>query len=396
MVRRKTIPYMVISALFMLLALLSGIFRLMSENGIGPILLAPLYGLHPILMVFGFITGIIMTERIAGLELLPASRDSRLSLSMVPFVFAGVTVEALGYGTGYVLLRYSGALLLVIGSALFLALVRSFYRKGKENLSVTSMAISAACLIASSVLSALELPAGNTGFVMLLLLFPITFILGERIELTSLASGRRPERLRPALLTTAVCVLLFALGSIPGFVSGPEFALGLIGFLLLLATFAMFMKEELATAPRPAQRAAPLQRYVRLHVNVAYLWGLTGSIFGLLYMVGHTFQFYDAFIHSLALGFVGLMLLAHGPIILPVVIGRTFDQEKLSRAPLLLLTLGILLRIVGNVSSLLFQPQGLALVIALSGWVVLAAVLAFFAEMARGIRGETRTARVVS
>lgn len=392
MVRRKTIPLMVISALFMLLALLSGIFRLMSENGIGPILLAPLYGLHPILMVFGFIAGIIITERMAGLELLPASRNSRLSLSMVPFVFVGVTVEALGYGTGYALLRYSGALLLVIGSALFLALVSSFYRKGRENLSVSCMAISAVCLLASSVLSALELPAGNTGFVMLLLLFPITFILGERIELTSLASGRRPERLRPALLTTAACVLLFALGSILGSVSGPEFALGLIGFLLLLATFAMFMREELATAPRPA----PLQHYVRLHVNVAYLWGLAGSIFGLLYMVGQMFQFYDAFIHSLALGFVGLMLLAHGPIILPVVIGRTFDQEKLSRAPLLLLTVGILLRIVGNVSSLFFQPEGLGLVIALSGWVVLAAVLAFFAEMVRGVRGETRAPQVVS
>ena len=386
MIRGKTIPFMAISILFMMLALFSGIFRLMGENGVGPALLVPLYGLHPLLMVFGFIAGIIMTERIAGVELLPASRDSRLSVSMIPFVFAGVTIEALGYGIDSASLRYAGALLLVIGSALFLVLIRSFYRKGRENLSVAFMMVSGASLLISSVLSALELPAGNTGFIMLLLLFPITFILGERVELTSLASGRRPERLRPALVVSSVCVLLFGLGSTTYFLSGVQLA-DLTAFVLLAATFGVFLREELASSRRTPQNVMRLHRYVRLHVGAAYFWGLAGSVFGAVYVISPTFQSYDAFIHSLAIGFIGLMLLAHGPIILPVVIGRSFEQKRLSNVPLVLLTLGLLLRIVGNTSLLVFQSELLRLAVALSGWIILAAVTAFFAEIVRGIRG---------
>ena len=288
------------------------------------------------------------------------------------------------------LIRYCsdtrGALLLVIGSALFLVLIRSFYRKGRENLSVTFMMISAVSLLVSSVLSAVELPAGNTGFIMLLLLFPIGFILGERVELTSLASGRRPERLRPAFVVLSVCVLLFGLGSTTYFFPGLQFA-DLTAFMLLAAAFGVFLREEMASSHQTLQNVMHLQRYVRLHVGAAYFWGLAGSVFGAVYVISPTFQSYDAFIHSLALGFIGLMLLAHGPIILPVVIGRSFEQKRLSNAPLVLLTLGLLLRIVGNASSLAFQSELLRLAVALSGWIILAAVVTFFAEIVRGVTG---------
>ncbi len=389
MIRGKTIPFMAVSLLFLALALLAGVFRLMGQNGVGPLLLAPLYGLHPLLMVFGFIGGVIMTERVAGTELLPASRGSRLSASMVPFVFAGVTVEALGYGAGLVPLRYGGALLLATGGGLFLAQVVSFYRADRENLSVAFMALSGASLLVSSILSGLELPAGNTGFIMLLLLFPISFILGERVELTSLVSGRQPRRLRPALLLLSVCLLLFAVASAPGLLPSLGYV-DLVAFFLLAATLAFFLRQEpAAPSLSPATGAAPLQQYVKLHVGAAYLWGLAGSFFGVVYVIGQTFQFYDAFVHSLALGFIGTMLLAHGPIILPAVLGRTFDHGKLSRTPLLLLTLGLLLRIAGNVSMLALQQQSevLRVLVSLSGWVVIAAVLAFFAELARATRG---------
>jgi hypothetical protein len=382
MIKGKTIPFMGISVLFMMLALLTGIFRLMAENGVGPLLLVPLYGLHPLLMVFGFVAGIIMTERIAGIELLPSSKNSRLSVSMIPFVFAGIALEALGYGIDSILLRYTGALLLSVGSVLFLLLLVSFYRKGRENLSVTFMGLSAAALLLSSILSAFELPAGNVGFVMLLLLFPIVFILGERVELTSLASGRRPERLRPILIAISICLFLFALGS-RNELTGLQF-IYFSAFLLLAVAFAAFLREELRSSRPIVKGAVPLQRYVRLHVGAAYVWGMVGTIAGMAYVISPASQFYDAFIHSLALGFVGLMFLAHGPVILPVVMGRSFAQDKLSNSPMIILILGIMLRIVGNVSSLAFRSETLAVLVALSGWVILVAVMAFFAEILRG------------
>lgn len=387
MFQSKTIPFMAISMLFMMLALLVGIFRLMSQNMFGPLILAPLYGLHPLLMVFGFITGIIMTERIAGVELLPSSKDSRLSVSMIPFLFAGVVTESFGYGFDSVPIRYVGASLLVIGDMLFLLLLWSFYRTSREKLAVSFMVVSAAVLLASSALSGLELPAGNVGFVMLLLLFPIIFILGERVELTSLASGRRPERLRPMLAVVSVIGLLLGAGAtIPSDVIW--FNLDFISFLLLAATFIVFLGEERGSIVRTGKNiAAPLQRYVRLHVSAAYVWGLVGSIFGAIYAFSPAFQLYDVFIHSLAIGFIGLMFLAHGPVILPVVIRRSFRQEALSNAPLVLLTLAISLRILGNIALLAFQSLLLNLVVSLSGWIVLIAVVAFFVEIVQGTRG---------
>jgi len=184
----------------------------------------------------------------------------------------------------------------------------------------------------------------------------------------------------------SVCVFLFGHGSTTYFLSGLQLA-DLTAFVLLAATFGAFLREEMASSRQTVQNAMPLQRYVRLHVGAAYFWGLTGSVFGAIYVISPTFQSYDAFIHSLAIGFIGLMLLAHDPIILPVVMGRTFEQKRLSNAPLVLLTLGLLLRIVGNASLLVFQSNLLRLAVALSGWIILAAMVAFFAEIVRGIRG---------
>lgn len=375
------LPFMGASIAFMLLALTVGIFRLMAQNGIGPVLLSNLYTLHPLLMVFGFIGGIIVTERIAGVELLPHTKQTRLSLAIPPFIFGGVVVEATGYLFDLAAMRYLGAALLVVSCLLFLALLRSFLGIGRERISVYFMILSALALLFSAALSASTLPAGNVGFAMILLLFPIIFVLGERVELTSLATKSSSNRFLPALYLAAAATALFGFGAwFPDTTAdSAALAFGLIGF-----TFGFFLLKERSAHSRIV--VLPFQTYVRRHVQLAYAWGLAGSVFGIAYSLSPLFVFYDAFIHSLALGFIGLMFLAHGPIILPMVTRRQFDNAKLSFAPLVVLMLALVMRIGSGLALLYSGDSLLNLSVAVSGWLVLLAVAAFFGEIFRGTR----------
>jgi len=45
---------------------------------------------------------------------------------------------------------------------------------------------------------------------------------------------------------------------------------------------------------------------------------------------GYRLDLYDSFIHAMTIGFVGTMMLGHGPVILPTVLGRRFSEEKLT------------------------------------------------------------------
>ncbi len=100
---------------------------------------------------------------------------------------------------------------------------------------------------------------------------------------------------------------------------------------------------------------------------------------------------YDPFIHSIAVGFVGTMLLAHGPVILPSVTGRRLNAAKLSLLPLGVLTVGNLVRIVGDLIMLDYNATLLEYSIGLAGWLILIAVILFLRQI---LFGSSRLGRV--
>ena len=58
---------------------------------------------------------------------------------------------------------------------------------------------------------------------------------------------------------------------------------------------------------------------------------------------------YDALLHALFLGFVFTMILGHGPIIFPAIIGRPVPYHPVFYTPLCLLHASLLLRVGGDV-----------------------------------------------
>jgi hypothetical protein len=376
------LPFMGMSIAFLLLGLITGILRLMAQNEIGPLLLAELYTFHPLLMVFGFIGGMIMTERIAGLGLLPQTKMARHSLAIPLFIFAGMVVEVMGHLFHLTYIRYVGAALLVVSVFFFFLLLRVFFTMGREKVSILFMIVSASALLLSSVLSAFSPPAGNVGFIMILLLFPIVFILGERVELTSLATKSSSSKFIPVLLLAIVAVGLFGFEAT---FSGTATTSFLFAFVVMGIIFCFFLIAE--RSARPKVVVSPFQRYVSKHVEFAHAWGIVGSAFGVMYSLAPLLVYYDAFIHSLALGFIGLMFLAHGPIILPMVTQRQFDTTKISYIPLIILTVALITRIGFELLLLYNDALVPRLVVAVSGWLVLFALISFIAVVGRGIKG---------
>ena len=375
-----------LALIFMTFGLLTGIFRLMSLNFIATDTLSGLYGLHSIAMVFGFLAAMIMTERVAGAALIPGAKDLRAHKIMVPSILLGVIAEVLGYMLGTQTVRYVGAILLVAGCLSFLVSLRFLRRNTESKLPFDFMMLSVVALLVAASLSAFSLPIANLGFIMLLISFPILFILGERVELTRLVATAATKTMsRVAFSFAAVSVALFTIGSVQLLPTEANLIF-LLGSLLLFAVFLSVLIAENRNIRQLLKSPRPIQQYVAIHVGMAYMWGLIGMALATAYSLSkYQLNLYDSFIHALTVGFVGTMMLAHGPMILPGIMGRRSRDEKLTFVPLSILTLAVILRIVGELLQLFSDSSFLRSVVALSGWLVLGTVLLFLVLMRNGI-----------
>jgi hypothetical protein len=361
-----------VSVAFMVFALLLGIFRLMSLDFLATGILVGVYGLHSIIMVFGFLAAIIMTERVAGIRMIPGLENFKAPVIMVPMIVLALIVEVIGYSWDVVILRYGGAFFLVAGCLAFILTLR-FLRQNTENkLPFDYMSLSVVALLLAAIVSAFTLPEDHMGFIMLLISFPILFILGERIELTRVVASTKSKTIfRGAFVVATVSVILFALGSWEGFSQLGNLTF-LTGSSLLLILFLAVLVVENQNLELLAESPRPLQRYVSKHVRVAYTWAIIGLILAMAYSLsGFGLELYDPFIHSLTVGFIGTMMLAHGPVILPGVLKRNFNEEKLTTLPLGFLTLAMVLRVSGELILLVTYSGSARVIVGLSGWLVL-------------------------
>lgn len=380
--------------IFLLLALLDGILRLMADNGLTTGILQNIYYLHPILMVFGFLASIVMTERVAGISVIPKLNKSTMPLAMVPLILIGVVLELLG-NTTFPLLNYVGGAFLFAGSTVFIFVLARLSQNTGTKLPFYFMIASGVSLAASAILSAFTLPLGNLGFIMLLLSFPMVFILGERVELTRFTStASAHQRFKVAFGLSCIAVAMFVLASSPNF-NEIEVIGSTIGSVFLLGTLVIVLLGEGQNWRLLSKSNQSIQKYVVSHTRVAYTWGIIGLILAVIYS-GDSMRIdlYDPFIHSIAVGFIGTMLLAHGPVILPTVTGRKIDVTKISMIPLVILTLGNSIRIVGDLIFLTYTSRALEFVVGLSGWLILIAVILFLRQILSSSVSRTQRAQI--
>src|SRR3972149_272268 len=342
-----------VAVLMMLLALVAGVFRLLALQGMAaqpP--LVTVFPFHGEVMVFGFLAVLITTERYLGslaFKLNPVVHG-------MPFLVAlGAALKVVGELAGVDLMNTVGSILLAVGIAIYIYLLLAVSRQSAQPLPFRFMVLAALFLLMGDLFSLRGSPVGNINFTLFLLGFPILTILGERVELSRFLA---PAVYRGGEWGLGAWLLAFLLL----LVQDGRLLVALWAVLMALVTLPL-MGSELALVRVGQTSPQKLHRYLGQHLLLAYSWFFLGLVLVIVWAaVRGGSALYDASVHSLAVGFVGTMILAHAPVIAPAILPR--------------------------VGGYMLQGAGLPLsgVVGVSGLFILAALVAFAWVMARSLR----------
>ena len=317
-------PLMMLAALTLLAAMWGGLVRL---GWALPPLGRTWVGNHGPLMISGFLGILISLERAVALG----------ALRKLRWPFLGPALAALGAALILAgLPREVGRALLFVSSLLLGVMFVIIYR-ARPDWAHAAMSLGAACWIVGNGLWLFNqlLARAVPWWVGFLLLT----IAGERLELS-----RVLKLTGWALRSFVVSVLTFLAGLVVSLIAlraGVRLAgLGLIALGLWLLLFDV---------ARRTLRLSGLTRYIAFCLLPGYFWLVFAG--GLWLARADQFSagpLYDAMLHSLLLGYVFSMIFGHAPLIVPATMGVGIRYRPAFYAHLLLLQLGLVLRIAGD------------------------------------------------
>lgn len=203
--------------------------------------------------------------------------------------------------------------------------------------------------------------------------FLVLTIAAERLEMARLM---KPRALARPLFLAAMAAL--AAGAAVTIVD-PE-AGGLVFGFALVALAAWLFTFDIA---RRTALTGGFSRYVALALLGGYAWlAVAGLAWAGMAFAGRALR--DAAIHALGLGFVFSMILAHAPLVVPVVARVRMHFVAFFYVPLAMLHVSLLLRIVGGAGDAALRQWG--------GLLNAATLLVFAATMIHSVRLGSRPA----
>ena len=229
----------------------------------------------------------------------------------------------------------AGRVIVLAGLILHLLQYLAIWRR--QPMTATAVqAVSVVAAVAAALVWCAGVPAAP--LVPLLAAFLVLTIAGERLELARVASPGLPaERM---LFALAIGIVTAALVSL----SAPQLSVPVAGLLMLLLV-AWLMRYDVA---RVMVRRSGLPRFVAACLLTGYGWLTVAGAGWLLGGARTEGAVYDATTHAIFLGFVITMIMAHAPLILPAVLQRSIPYHPAMYAPVALLHLGLLLRVVAG------------------------------------------------
>ncbi len=302
---------------------------------------------HGAIMVGGFLGTLIAIEKLIPLRNYP--------LFIVP------TLSGCSLITFYLDLPEQSILMLTVASFCLTGIFAFYYFKHREP-SYLIMLTGAVCWFIGNILLytknfyPLAFPMW-LGFVLLI-------IVGERMEIMKfLPVSRKQKRVMFILLGLYLTSTVFAFHGIGNIVAG----VSLIGIALWLLRFDVIGINILKTGLTRYIAVALLCGYVSLMICGIFFIALKGSPMS-----------YDAVVHSFFLGFVFSMIFAHGPIILPGVLGMNVKPfSKIFYVWLVTLQISWLTRVFAD-TMLDFQVRkisGVLSAIAIPGFLISLVIL---------------------
>lgn len=301
----------------------AGLFRL---GWAVPLFSTQQVALHGPLMVSGFFGTVIALERAVAL----ARRWAYLG----PLA-SGLGGLALGLGVA----PAAGQLLLALGSLILLGASLHVYLRQRALFTFT-LALGAACWAVGNLLwlGGLPVPAVVPWWAGFLVLT----IAGERLELSRFLP---PSRMAQRLFALIVALLVAGMGW--SAMSSKAGDMLLAAALVALALW--LLRQDIA---RRTVRQAGLTRFIAVCLLSGYGWlAVSGvTILGAAGLEPGSMS-YDAALHALMLGFVFSMVFGHAPIIFPAVVRFAVPYHPVFYAPLALLHLSLVVRMLGDAAA---------------------------------------------
>lgn len=334
-----------LSALSLAAGFLTGIAALAVNNGYPSIIpLANGITFHPDLMVFGAVGGLLISEKLELMEKFPLIRNIPISRPIVAFLFGGVFILSLGILSSYEIARYAGLLLVVAASLLFLLFMSSNVNHGDKRIKLVF-----AAAIASMSLAAIgnmnSLLYSNMKLTFLALLFPILYILAERMELGFVRGmGAR-------IMALQAYIAWFAVGMAFVSVEVPDKFISRFAMVLSIILVAILTGISIKFDPafRKIKRNGRFQHFMRAGIQISFFWLALGLIlFMLQAIIGHGYL--DPATHSIAIGFIGSFIVAHSPVIFPLTFKKKAIQENVTFLPLIMITIANVSRVFGDLA----------------------------------------------
>ncbi|HLU52853.1 MAG TPA: hypothetical protein VK011_04595 [Acidimicrobiia bacterium] len=342
--RIRLLPVALAAGAALVVASWAGLVRLGIRLGSAPV------AIHGPLMILGFLGTVISLERAVGLGRAWAWSAPIVSAVAVVMLLLGATE------TGLVLLLVAGLLLSVVyGAALTVGRWPAYLVV--ESLGAIAWLIAVGALLASS-LVARAVPAMAS--------FLVLTIVGERLELSRMGPDNTPGRRRAVVVASAAVLMTAAVAA-----WFPQLGARIAGACLVVLAAA----SAAGDIARRTVRRGGVTAYMAVAILSGYVWL---ALAGVLWIGGGLTpgsSLYDPSIHSLFIGFVLSMILAHAPVIVPAVAAIQLPFRRSWWAALVLLHLTLAARVAGALvgSGPLKTWGGVGNVAALALFIVLAA-----------------------
>ena len=286
-----------------------------------PLGLTPLY--HGHVMAMSLLGGIVSLERAIAL-------GGRRYLLAPSLLLLG------GLLTIVTSLVSVSAILSTLGSLLFFYMFFRIVRSTKAVYSYLMLMGSASLLLSSIILLLFSSPP------YLLLPLWITFIsliiVGERMELSRII--KLPNYVN--YLITILSLALFLHSILLYITQSYRFPFGII----LVALSVLLLKYDVS---KIGIRESGLRRFMGINILLAYVWLFASGLSWVILPPYFSGFYYDLLVHSFFLGFVLSMIIAHAPIIAPIVFkrGKPVYSRRLY-LPTIILHTSLILRFLGD------------------------------------------------